>query len=424
MKERTTSGSDPRQIGIEAYSYTLPTGRIAQNPLAERDASKLLVFRNGSVRDRSFRELAEELPEHALLVLNDTRVIHARMPFRRATGALIECMVLSPAHGRPMEQALNDASGTRWWCMLGNAKRWKGEELVLENEGYRISMREAGKENGEFLIEFHWEGQGTFLDQLDRFGSVPLPPYMRRAAETTDDARYNTVFAEHPGSVAAPTASLHFTHELMQGLRAKGIRTASVTLHVGAGTFLPVKSDTMRDHPMHSEQVRIPRTAIEELLAQIGHGPVVPVGTTAMRSIESLYWFGTDLLGGADPEMLEVDQWRPYAGLPEAKPEQALRAVLAWMERHALEAAVGHTRLLIAPGYKFRLSDALITNFHQPRSTLLLLVAAMIGPGWRAVYDHALAHGYRFLSYGDGSLLWGKTPTAGLQTNDQRIPGS
>lgn len=404
--ESTPMGGDPRQIAIDALTYALPEERIAQHPLAVRDASKLLAFRDGQVRDRHFRDLADELPGNALLVLNDTRVVHARLAFRTATGALIECMVLSPEAGRPMEQALNHRSGTRWWCMLGNAKRWKGEELALEKEGHRLSMRKAGEQDGEFLIEFLWNGDGTFLDQLDRFGSVPLPPYMRRAAAPDDDARYNTVFAEHPGSVAAPTASLHFTPHVLESLKQKGIENAHVTLHVGAGTFLPVKSATMRDHHMHSEQVVVPRSTVERLLAQPAKGPIVPVGTTAMRTIESLYWFGADLALGANPAHMAVDQWRPYAEQPDVPVEQALKAVLQWLERRGLDAVSGTTTLLIAPGYRFRLADALITNFHQPRSTLLLLVAALIGPAWRAVYAHALAHEYRFLSYGDGSLLW------------------
>ncbi|MBS1547821.1 MAG: S-adenosylmethionine:tRNA ribosyltransferase-isomerase [Bacteroidetes bacterium] len=402
-------GGDPRQIAIDELTYALPEERIAQHPLAERDASKLLAFRDGHIRDRHFRDLADELPTNALLVLNDTRVVHARLAFRRATGALIECMVLSPEDDRPMEHALNDHSGTRWWCMLGNAKRWKGEELVLEKGGRRLAMRKAAEQHGEFLIEFHWEGEDPFLEQLDRFGSVPLPPYMRRVAGENDEARYNTVFAAHPGSVAAPTASLHFTAQVLEHLAEKGIRMAKVTLHVGAGTFLPVKSATMQDHRMHSEQVYLPRATVERLLAQLGNGPIVPVGTTAMRTIESLYWFGADLANGANPPQLAVDQWRPYSGQPEVPVKDALQAVLAWLDLHRLEAVAGHTTLLIAPGYRFRLSDALITNFHQPRSTLLLLVAALIGKQWRQVYDHAMKHDYRFLSYGDSSLLWRST---------------
>lgn len=405
------AAKDPRQISVDALTYELPQDRIAQQPLAERDAAKLLVCRSGRIEDRFFRDLPDELPPNALLVLNDTQVVHARIRFRRATGAVIECMVLCPAGERPMEQALDDRGSTRWWCMVGNAKRWKGEELVAEIGDHHLHMCRIDQRNGENLIEFRWEGGSNFLQQLERFGTMPLPPYMQRPAGEADRERYNTVFAEHPGSVAAPTASLHFTPALLRALEGRGIRSARVTLHVGAGTFLPVKSATMQGHAMHSEQVRIPRAAVEALLHQAGRGPIVPVGTTAMRTLESLYWFGADLLDGQDPDQLAVGQWRPYGPPSIHAPREALSAVLEWLHRKQFPEVCGSTRLLIAPGYQFRLADGLVTNFHQPRSTLLLLVAALIGPGWRDVYAHALAHGYRFLSYGDGSLLWRRAAT-------------
>ncbi|MGB3870622.1 MAG: S-adenosylmethionine:tRNA ribosyltransferase-isomerase [Flavobacteriales bacterium] len=399
---------DSRRLSIEELTYELPDARIAQHPLAERDSSKLLVHRNGHITDRIFKDLPDELPGNALLVLNDTRVVHARITFKRATGAVIECMVLTPENGRVIEHALNDQRTSRWWCMLGNAKRWKGEELTLEKDGHRLSITRIDQLHGEHLLEFRWENDEAFLQQLDRYGTVPLPPYMRRAAEDDDDRRYNTVFSERPGSVAAPTASLHFTPEVLAALNAKGVGATRVTLHVGAGTFLPVKSQMMADHDMHSEQVRIPRTAVEQLLRQWKKGPIVPVGTTAMRTMESLYWFGADLVNGMEAEQLMVEQWRPYSAQPEVGVGAALNAVLAWLDRHEEDAVIGSTKLLIAPGYQFRLADGLITNFHQPRSTLLLLVAALIGPQWREVYVHALENNYRFLSYGDGSLLWRK----------------
>ena len=403
-----TLPADPRSIAIADLTYELPEDRIAQHPLAERDQAKLLVHRDGRNTDRRFRDLPDELPTDALLVLNDTRVVHARITFRRATGAVIECMVLTPEEGRAIELALLDKPFTRWWCMLGNAKRWKGEELVLESDGHQLTAVRIDQRDGEHLIEFRWNGEETFIQQLDRFGAVPLPPYMRRSAEADDDTRYNTIFGERPGSVAAPTASLHFTPSVMQALATKGIDSARVTLHVGAGTFLPVKSETMKGHDMHSEQVRIPRAAIQLLRDRIGKGPIVPVGTTALRTIESLYWFGADIVNGADPQALDVRQWQPYADASSVEPAAAMEAVLNWLDRHGLDAVTGSTTLLIAPGYHFRLTDALVTNFHQPRSTLLLLVAALIGPEWREVYAHAMKNGYRFLSYGDGSLLWKK----------------
>ena len=399
---------DPRNIAIADLTYDLPEDRIAQYPLFKRDEAKILVFRDGQIRDRQFCDLPAELPKNTLLVLNDTRVVHARIPFRRSSGALIECMVLSPERNRPMEQALHDTSPTRWWCMVGNAKRWKGEEIMAEKGGNALKASRMELDDGEHLVEFSWDGNGSFLEQLDRSGEVPLPPYMRRTAETGDENRYNTVFGERPGSVAAPTASLHFTPEILDAIRSKGISSARVTLHVGAGTFLPVKADTMADHAMHSEQVRIPRASVVQLLEHLGNGPVVPVGTTALRTVESLYWFGAALAAGQELDKLEVDQWRPYSGMPKIDAEKALTKVLLWMDKKGMDAVAGNTRLLIAPGYEFRIADGLITNFHQPKSTLLLLVAAMIGPEWRAVYAHAMANDYRFLSYGDGSLLWRK----------------
>lgn len=406
MTSQGAPAGNPGRLSVDALTYVLPPERIAQYPLAERDRAKLLIFRNGQIRDRLFSGLPAELPGNGLLVLNDTRVVQARLHFRRRSGALIECMVLGPEDGRTMEQALNDQGSSRWWCMLGNAKRWKGEELALEKDGHRLSMARSGLRDGEFLVDFRWDGQDSFLEQLGRFGAMPLPPYMKRPAEDGDEVRYNTVFAERPGSVAAPTASLHFTPGLLAALGAKGVGTARVTLHVGAGTFLPVKSATMQGHHMHGEQVRISRETVGRLLRHVGNGPIIPVGTTALRTVESLYWFGADLVLGNDARRLDVGQWRPYGqpcGVPAA---EALQAILAWMEAQGTDAVEGTTRLLIAPGYRFRLCDALITNFHQPKSTLLLLVEALIGPEWRKVYAHALDHGYRFLSFGDGSLLW------------------
>ncbi|MCC6840377.1 MAG: S-adenosylmethionine:tRNA ribosyltransferase-isomerase [Flavobacteriales bacterium] len=397
---------DPKDLRITDHTYHLPYERIATRPPAERDSARLLVCGPDGLKDRWFNELAQELPAGTLLVLNDTRVIHARIRFRRATGAVIECMVLCPEGDRPLEEALNEPAGTRWWCMLGNTKRWKGEELVLEPEGRRFAMRKLDERNGEFLIEFRWEGGKPFLDQLDRFGAVPLPPYMRREAMPDDEERYNTVFGVHPGSVAAPTASLHLTPELLQAMAQGGISTVPVTLHVGAGTFLPVKGNTMREHAMHREQVRISRGTVEALLRQLGKGPIVPVGTTAMRTMESLYWFGADLAAGTSMGGMQVDQWRPYAAKAPVETNTALEEVLHWLDQRGADHVAGTTALLIAPGYRFRLADGLVTNFHQPHSTLLLLVAAFIGPRWKQVYAHALDHGYRFLSYGDGSLLW------------------
>jgi S-adenosylmethionine:tRNA ribosyltransferase-isomerase len=345
------------------------------------------------------------LPKNALLVLNETRVVHARIRFKRTTGALLECMVLTPEAGRTIEQALQDEGRTRWWCMMGNAKRWKGEPLVLEHGGVRLEAVRVEQANGEHLIEFRWNTDASFIHILARAGAVPLPPYMRREAMPEDDARYNTVFAKRDGSVAAPTASLHVSEAIMGALRTAGFSTARITLHVGAGTFLPVKSAVMADHAMHAEEIHVSATALRQLIGQVGSGPIVPVGTTALRTLESLYWHGVKRIRGSAASVVDIDQWEPYRdhGTRPAVRE-ALAAVLDGMGAHG--ELTGRTRLLIAPGYRFQVADALVTNFHQPQSTLLLLVAAFVGPRWREMYHHALQHGYRFLSYGDGSLLF------------------
>lgn len=398
----------PRDLRIEDFTYDLPAERIAQHPLAERDASKLLVFNGGGIQDDRFGSLASHLSEGTLLVLNDTRVVKARIVFHRATGARIECMVLEPEDGRPMEMALQDLGASRWWCMVGNAKRWAGETLVVGEGTTTFRAERKAHREGEHLVQFTWESGSTFGEMLALHGHVPLPPYMKRKEDADDPLRYNTVFAERDGSVAAPTASLHFTPGVLRSLQDRSVPLAKVTLHVGAGTFLPVKAERMEGHAMHTEQVRVPRATVELLRDALGRSPIVPVGTTALRTIESLCWFGDDLLEGRSIRGMDVQQWRPYD--QAAKDTSAsLEAVLRWMHESNADEVTGRTAVMIAPGYTFRLADGLVTNFHQPGSTLLLLVAALIGEDWRALYDHALANGYRFLSYGDGSLLWRKT---------------
>jgi S-adenosylmethionine:tRNA ribosyltransferase-isomerase len=396
---------DPRALRIADFTYDLPSERIAQHPLEQRDASKLLVYRNGSMADVHFADLADRLPADSLLVLNNTQVVNARVQLKRATGALIECMLVEPENERPMEDALQDRGGSVWWCLVGNAKRWKGERLERATNGSKLWAERKDVVDGRHLVEFGWDDDRAFSEVLVEHGEVPLPPYMQRTVEAADRHRYNTVFAQREGSVAAPTASLHFSQHVLDALRRKAVRMANVTLHVGTGTFLPVKSERMAEHPMHGEQVRIPRSTVQDLRDAIGQRPIVPVGTTAMRTIESLCWFGDDLLNGADPEHMVVHQWRPYEQ-PAMATADALEAVLRWMDEHMIAEVNGQTSLLIAPGYRFRLAEGLVTNFHQPGSTLLLLVAAFIGDDWRKVYQHALVNDYRFLSYGDGSLLW------------------
>lgn len=396
----------PKDLSINDYTYALPEERIARHPLAQRDKSRLLLYQAGQVADRFFQELPELIPANALLVLNDTRVVRARIQMQRATGAVLEFMVMDPAEGRTMEVALLDQRTSRWWCMVGNAKRWKGEELILEQNGITLRAERIDQRNGEHLIEFRWNDDRAFVDVLQCTGSVPLPPYMRREAMPDDDTRYNTVFATNNGSIAAPTASLHFSEEVLARLKERGVRSTHLTLHVGAGTFLPVKSERMAEHAMHSEQVRIPREALIALRVQVDRGPIIAVGTTALRSLESIYWHGVMLLQGRAKGALRIEQWEPYGHTNEELPStaEALDAVIGSLGE-ATSVLSGNTSLLIAPGYDFRFATGLITNFHQPQSTLLLLVAAFVGPDWRRIYDHALGNDYRFLSYGDGSLL-------------------
>jgi S-adenosylmethionine:tRNA ribosyltransferase-isomerase len=394
----------PRALAIADHSYELPAQRIAQEPLAGRDESRLLVHRGGATIDARFRDLPEHLPAGTLLVLNETRVVNARLLFQRPTGAQIEVLCLDPADHGPVEQALVARGTSAWRCLIGNAKRWReGEELLLEAGDLRLLAQRTGTDR----VRFRWEPAAlTFAEVLDRMGHVPLPPYMQRPDGPLDRERYNTVFARHEGSVAAPTASLHFTPGLMERLGAKGVRMTRLTLHVGAGTFLPVSSERMDGHVMHDEEVSLPLAALEALRTQLGNGPIVAVGTTALRTIESLYWHGCRLLSGADGVEMDIGQWEPYEERDEPSVARTIEAVIDDLRKRGSDRLTGRTRLLIAPGYRFKLADGLITNFHQPRSTLLLLVAAFIGPDWRKVYAHALTSDYRFLSYGDGSLLW------------------
>ncbi|MDQ3101013.1 MAG: S-adenosylmethionine:tRNA ribosyltransferase-isomerase [Bacteroidota bacterium] len=393
----------PRDISISDLTYDLPHERIAQQPLAERDGSKLLVYRNGSIDDHGFKKLPDLLPAESLLVMNNTRVVNARILFNRATGARIEVLCLEPADGS-IEKAFGQTGNSIWKAMLGNARKWRTDEtLFLKNEEFQLQADRLGHE----LVKFKWEPVDlSFSEVLQKIGHVPLPPYMARPDEALDRDRYNTVIAKHDGSIAAPTASLHFTEAMITELKHRKIRSTEITLHVGAGTFLQVKSDRMAGHEMHREQVRIPINALIAIHEQLGKAPIIPVGTTALRTLESIYWHGMKILRGIASDEMDIDQWEPYdrSDLPSA--HEALSVVIEKLRNRGVESLSGSTRLLIAPGYQFRFTDALVTNFHQPQSTLLLLVAALVGPDWRKIYDHALNTGYRFLSYGDGSLLW------------------
>jgi len=397
---------DARSISMDSVQYALPGERIAQYPLAERDACKLLQFHEGRITDHVFRDLPALVPPGALLVMNETRVVNARLIFQRSSGARIEVLCLEPAGGKAVEEAFQERGAARWKGFVGNSKRWKPDEVLRSRlDALEIAVERAGEE----VLLFSWSPASiTFAEVLDRIGHVPLPPYMQRPDEVTDKDRYNTIFARHEGSVAAPTASLHFTPAVLEGLDARGIRRTGLTLHVGAGTFLPVKSERIADHHMHKEQVRVPMKALQALREQVERGPVVAVGTTALRTLESLYWHGVDRLLDRSGKHIDLDQWRPYEAhsVPLPGAAEVLDRLVSDLRESGEDQLMGVTRLLIAPGYRVRMADGLVTNFHQPGSTLLLLVSAFVGPDWRRLYDHALANGYRFLSYGDSSLLW------------------
>ena len=400
--------TDPRNISIADYDYPLPDERIAKFPLAERDQSKLLVYRGSEITESQFFHLPELLPEGAMLLFNNTKVIHARLFFRKPTGSLIEIFCLEPWQ-QPVATAFEQRTRCTWLCYIGNNKKWKEgpleREFKIQNSEFKITASRRNAIGEAWLVDFQWTGNISFAELIDNVGVIPLPPYLHREAEESDNTRYQTVYAHYEGSVAAPTAGLHFTDRLLDELRAKGFKTEYITLHVGAGTFKPVSTDTIGEHTMHVEQVQIHRSNLEHIIAHLGH-PIIPVGTTTVRTLESVYWFGVQLENNPDLQSMHVLQWGPYKleslGISTL---QAYHNVLQWMQRHDTDTLFGDTQLLIAPGYKYHVVCGLITNFHQPRSTLLLLVSALIGDDWRRCYRYALDHGFRFLSYGDSCLL-------------------
>lgn len=403
---------------ISDFHYELAPGRISQFPLAERDQSKLLIYRHGQIGEDVFRNIAGHLPENGLLLVNDTRVIHARLPFRKSTGAPVEVFCLNPEEPvREIQLAFAQSTDVQWKCLIGNAKRWKQGllEAFTELNGQRIRFTAERIQplTNPGLVRFNWNpGHFTFAQVLEAFGRIPLPPYIQREPQPLDNIRYQTLFATMDGSVAAPTAGLHFTDHVLQQLNTRRIETARVTLHVGAGTFTPVTSEHIGEHVMHPEWFSIPKETIRALYTS-GNRSKIVVGTTTVRTLESLYWYGVKLIShhGA-PLPVSIGQWEPYSGShPEAIPvARSLEAILEYLETNGLENLYGETRLMIVPGYRFRFTGILITNFHQPRSTLLLLVAAFIGNEWKRAYQYALDHDFRFLSYGDSCLFYGRDP--------------
>lgn len=402
--------TDPKKLAIKDFVYELPEERIAKFPLPERDQSKLLEYRHGRISDHTFTDLPNLLPEHTLLVFNDTKVVQARLLFQKETGGIVEIFCLEPiAPHREVQMAMQQTGSSTWKCLVGNNKRWKSGPVTLEFEGGTIRAEREAQQEGHFLIHFTWEpAELTFAEVLERCGKLPLPPYLNRELTAEDHTRYQTIYANQKGAVAAPTAGLHFTDRVMDKLEEKEVEKAYLTLHVGAGTFKPVKADTMEAHEMHAEQLFISRQFLMRLLKQLASDkPVIPVGTTSMRSLESLYWLGAKV--SQHPVLslqeLHVTQWQAYESSDIPTATEAITALLQYMERQNTEYLHASTQIIIAPGYTFRICNGLVTNFHQPESTLLLLVSALIGDNWRKVYQHALKNDYRFLSYGDSSLL-------------------
>ncbi len=401
------------RLSIDRFDYPLPDEKIAKYPLPDRDASKLLIYDSDEITADRFRALADYLPADSLLLFNNTRVIHARLIFRKTTGARVEVFCLAPHD--PVDYTINfqQRGCCSWNCMIGNARRWKDEALSMEipmgEEVVELRAEKRGADGEDTVVAFSWEEDSfSFSELLEAAGKLPIPPYLNRPAEASDEDSYQTVYSRVEGSVAAPTAGLHFTPGLMTRIREKGIQTAEVTLHVGAGTFKPVKSVTMEGHDMHTEFISVSRATLEKLRDHPGR--LVVVGTTSARTVESLYYIGEKLHASPDfdLERLTVEQWEPYEEEDPIAPRQALQAILHHLDRTGEARLSATTRLMIAPGYRFHFPDALITNFHQPRSTLLLLVSAFVGEEWQTIYRFALANDFRFLSYGDGSLLWKK----------------
>jgi S-adenosylmethionine:tRNA ribosyltransferase-isomerase len=404
----------PRDLQIQDFTYSLPGERIAKYPLQERDASKLLIYKEGNIEKDTYRNIATHIPAGTLMVFNQTKVVHARLLFKKPSGSIIEVFCLAPhKQYADIQTAMLQKGKVLWECMIGGAGKWKhGMVLHLENDHPRftLSAQIVERDPAAFILSLEWDNDAlTFAEVLHYAGKVPLPPYLHRDADAGDEERYQTVFAKTEGSVAAPTAGLHFTKNILTSLEEKKIDSAFVTLHVGAGTFKPVKSPTMAGHDMHAEWIEISRDTIIQLVKHLDK-KIVAVGTTSLRTIESLYWIGNKLANGEkiDWHGIAVSQWDPYEQNQTCTPEQALIKLADYMEAHETDKLVTRTQILIAPGYTFRVVAGLVTNFHQPESTLLLLVAAFIGLGWRKVYDYALNHDFRFLSYGDGSLLWRK----------------
>ena len=416
---------DPKHIRISDYQYPLPDERIAKFPIAQRDHSKLLVYRHGEVGEDVFYHLPDYLPKGSLMVFNNTKVIQARMHFRKSTGALIEVFLLEPAEPSDYELMFQTSGHCSWYCLVGNLKKWKEgtleRELRVESGELRVTATRGEIHGTSHRIDFEWTGGLSFAEVIDAMGELPIPPYLNRETQESDKTTYQTVYSKIKGSVAAPTAGLHFTEQVLQAIDAAGIDREELTLHVGAGTFKPVKSEEIEGHEMHTEFISVRRSTIQKLIDH--NASAIAVGTTSVRTLESLYYMGLKVMQNPDlsEDQLHVSQWEPYHNgdcpLCEQRSElqgdcpqcdralESLKALAAWMDARDLEVLHSSTQIIIAPGYDYHIVKMLVTNFHPPQSTLLLLVSAFVKGDWRKIYDYALAHDFRFLSYGDSSLL-------------------
>lgn len=409
----------PKDLQIKDFTYELPAERIAHYPLAERDQSKLLVYRKGNIVEDTYKNISNYIPSGSLLVFNNTKVIPARLFFKTTTGAKVEVFCLEPAEQTDLVAVMSSRGSVRWNCMIGRASKWKEKVLHHTTDTFTLSAELVNRISDAFVVEFTWQPATlTFAEILDKTGMMPIPPYLKRDSEEIDLARYQTVYAKYEGSVAAPTAGLHFTDAVFNALQAKNISRAEVTLHVGAGTFKPVKSETMQGHEMHAEVIDVAIETLQQIKAALSKinttaedaTQLIAVGTTSLRTIETLYWMGVKakLNPGYNIDELEIKQWDVYEPALQINltATESMQELIIWAQRNDIQRIVCKTQIMIAPSYKLKLATALVTNFHQPDSTLLLLVAAVVGDNWRDIYSYAMEHDFRFLSYGDGSLLF------------------
>jgi len=410
----------PKNLSINDFDYDLPEEKIAVYPLPERDQSKLLIFKNGNISEDIYRNIADHLPENSFMVFNDTKVIKARILFQKRTGAVIEIFCLEP-HEKINDYAvvLHQKNSTRWKCMIGGAGKWKEKylhkKLTINGEEIELKAGLVEKLSDAYVVELSWNpGNYSFAEIIEHAGETPLPPYIKRKAEESDAERYQSIYSHYEGSVAAPTAGLHFTERIFSSFKEKNIETGFVTLHVGAGTFKPVKSKNMEGHEMHAEWIDVSTNFIGRLIENISH-PVFCIGTTSVRTVESLYWIGLKafLNPKIEFEDLKINQWEVYEEellRTNISVQESLTALLNYLKNKNLNRLFIQTQIIIAPGYQFKITNGIVTNFHQPKSTLLLLVSAMIGEKWKEVYEYALRHEFRFLSYGDGCLIFNDSP--------------